>query len=141
MIVKLDTTEILEKMEELCKAMLEQESCKELQLMIDQFSSDEQATQQYERFMEKHQFLQQKEHQDLDLTQDEINDYQQMENALYDNSTIRRFLYAQREFSQVHNLISQYFTKTIELDRLPEPNELKKGGCGCGGSCGCGGEH
>jgi cell fate (sporulation/competence/biofilm development) regulator YlbF (YheA/YmcA/DUF963 family) len=137
---KLDTTAILEKMEELCTALLKQESYKELRLMIDQFSSDELAIQQYERFMDKQHFLQQKEQQELVLTQVETNDYQQEELALYDNSVIRKFLYAQREFSQLHSLISQYFTRTVEFDRLPKLSELKKDGCGCGGSCG-GGEH
>lgn len=142
MVVKMDTNAVLEKMEELCTALLKQEGYKEFRHMINQFASDENAVGQYERFMEKHQSMQQKEQQDMELTQTEINDFDQEERSLYDNSVIRGFLYAQREFSHLHNLVSQYFTKTIELNRLPEPGELKnKGGCGCGGSCGCGGGH
>lgn len=139
MIVNLETTAILEKMQELCTALLKQESYKELRLMIDQFASNEPAIDQYERFMEKQQLLHQKEQQELVLTDEEIHDHQQEELALYDNSVIRKFMYAQREFNQMHSLISQYFTKTVELNRLPESSELKKGGCGCGGSCG--GDH
>lgn len=70
--------------------------------------------------------MQRKENQGLTLTETEVAEYQQEEAAIYANDVIRKFLYAQREFSQMHSLISQYFTKTVELDRLPESNELKK---------------
>ncbi|MFC4597982.1 YlbF family regulator [Cohnella hongkongensis] len=141
MIIKLDSDPIMEKMKELCETLLKQEAYKELRDSIDRFASDEQALQQYESFMEKHQHLQQKEQADLELTPEEIADYEREESALYDNSVIRKFLYAQREFGQIHNKVSQYFTKTVELDRLPEPSDLNKGDCGCGGSCGSGHSH
>lgn len=136
MIIKLDTGAVMDKMEELCGAMLEQGAFKELRQSIDRFAEDEHSVQQYERFMEIHQHLQQKEQQDLDLTQEELDHYEQEELALYDNEVIRKFMYAQREFSQLHQMIGHYFTKTVELNRLPAPDELKKGSCGCGGSCG-----
>lgn len=138
MIVKLDTNSILGKLEELCTDLLNQDAYKELKQMFDQFAADEPAVQQYESFMEKHHSLQQKEQQDIELSPDEIRDYEHEETELYGNSVIRKFLYAQREFSRIHSLVTQYVAKTIELDRLPEESELKKGGCGCGGSCGGG---
>ncbi|AOZ91917.1 YlbF family regulator [Paenibacillus crassostreae] len=140
-IIKMDSNVVLEKMKELCTDLLQQEGYKEMRQMIDQFASDEQSTKQYEQFIEKHHMMQQKESQGLELTEAEFKDYEQEESDLYKNDVIRKFLYAQREFSQLHSLVSQYFTKTIELDRVPEAKELKKGGCGCGGNCGCGGGH
>jgi len=137
----IDTNVVLEKMKELCTVLLEQEGYKEMRNMIDQFATDELSVDQYDRFLEKHHNMQQKEAQGLELVEAEISEYEQVESDLYKNDVIRKFLYAQREFSQLHNLVSQYFTKTVELDRLPEPNELKKEGCGCGGNCGCGGGH
>ncbi|WP_372629984.1 YlbF family regulator [Cohnella sp.] len=141
MVIKLDGDPIMEKMKELCETLLGQAGYKELRDSIDHFASDESSLQQYERFMEKHQHLRHKEDADIELTSEEIADYEQEERALYDNSVIRKFLYAQREFGQLHDKISQYFTKTVELARLPEPGDLKKGDCGCGGSCGSGHSH
>ncbi|MFB9275149.1 YlbF family regulator [Cohnella cellulosilytica] len=141
MVIKLDGDPIMEKMKELCETLLGQEAYKELRDSIDRFASDEPSLQQYERFMEEHQHLRRKEDADIELTSGEIARYEQEERALYDNDVIRKFLYAQREFGQLHDRISQYFTKTIELDRLPESGDLKKGDCGCGGSCGSGHGH
>jgi len=91
--------------------------------------------------MTKHRAVQEKEQQNLELTQAEIEGYQQDEMALYENDVIRRFLYAQREFHHLHHRVSQYLMKTFEYGRLPAPNEWKHGGCGCGGNCGCGAGH
>lgn len=41
MVIHLDTGAVLEKMEELCTALLQQESYQPLKLMIDRFASDE----------------------------------------------------------------------------------------------------
>lgn len=133
-VVKLDKQLIMHKMQELCSLLLQDEGYKEMREMIDQFAADEQATEQYERFMEKHQALEEKERQNIELLESEIKIYEEEERALYDHPLIRRFIYAQREFSQLHQQISNYFTKSVELNRLPEAKELGKEACGCGGS-------
>jgi len=132
---------VTQKMQELCALLLEQESFKQLRQMIDDFAADEASVAQYEQFMYQHQALQQKEMQDEALSQAEMDEYEQEELALYDNDIIRKFLYAQREFSHMHQTVSNYFTKTVELNRLPEPSDFKKSACGCGGNCGCGSGH
>ncbi|CAI6057066.1 hypothetical protein PAECIP112173_01633 [Paenibacillus sp. JJ-100] len=134
-VVKMDKQIIMHKMQELCSLLLQDEGYQEMRKMIDQFAADEDATAQYERFMEKHQALEEKEHQNIELLESEIQVYEEEERALYDHPLIRRFIYAQREFSQLHQQISNYFTKSIELNRLPEPQEWGKESCGCGGSC------
>jgi hypothetical protein len=65
--------------------------------------------------------------------------YERAEMQIYDNERIRQFIYAQREFNKLHDLISAYVIGTIELGRLPGKEELNthSGGCGCGGNCGC----
>ena len=141
MITKIDTGLVREKMEELCSALLAQESFRTLRKMIDRFAEDEAAVAQYERFLEKHRRLQQKEELNLEPTREEVDEYEREERALYDNDVIRRFLYAQREFHHLHQLVSQYITKTVELNRLPRPDDFKSEGCGCGGNCGCGANH
>lgn len=136
MIVTLANNTLIDKISELCSELLQQESYQSLRAMVDQFIKDEAAIQQYERFLMHQQALEQKEEQQLKLTAEEIREYEQEEMALYDNPVIRQYLYAEQEFGKFHRLIGQFYTKTIELQRLPELSELKKEGCGCGGSCG-----
>jgi cell fate (sporulation/competence/biofilm development) regulator YlbF (YheA/YmcA/DUF963 family) len=142
MIAKIDKNAVLEKLGEFCIELMHQESYQELRKMIDTFAEDEQAVEQYESFTRLNRYLQQKEEQQEEISQEELDRYEQDERGLYDNAAIRQFLYAQREFNSLLQTIDQYVAKAIELDRLPEPSELKKnGGCGCGGNCGCGGGH
>ncbi|THF76074.1 YlbF family regulator [Cohnella fermenti] len=136
MIVKVDTDLIKEKMQELCTELLQQESYQTMRNSIDRFAEDERSVEQYDSFMAKHRALEQMETRNEEPTDDEMNEYEQAEQALYENEVIRKFLYAQREFNQLHDLVSQYFRLTVQLNRLPESSELPKGGCGCGGSCG-----
>lgn len=138
MIVKLDTDFIMDSMESLCSELLKQSSYKELRQSISAFVTDEASMSQYERFLEHSNALQLKRQQNIELSPSEIESFEQEESALYDNEAIRKFLYAEREFTRLQNLVNLYFSKTLELNRLPLPGELKAGGCGCGGSCGSG---
>nr|WP_145401275.1 YlbF family regulator [Paenibacillus xylanexedens] len=134
-VVKMDKQIIMHKMQELCSLLLQDQGYQEMRSMIDQFAADEEATEQYECFMAKHQALEEKKRQNIELLESEIKIYEQEERELYDHPLIRRFIYAQREFSQLHQQISHYFTKTVEINRLPEAKESGKETCGCGGSC------
>ena len=138
MLVKLDTDAVTGKLADLCAGLLEQEGYKSMRKMIDRFAGDVDAITQYERFTERQEALQQKEAQGQEPAPEEISAYEQAELALYENEVIRQFMYAQRELSQLHEMVSKYLSLTIELNRLPEPDELKKAGCGCGVSCGSG---
>ncbi|MBS4219531.1 YlbF family regulator [Bacillus sp. FJAT-49711] len=132
----MDKQPVYEYMEELCAALLEQEAYTDLKDMINHFYEDENAIKQYEHFKEKQGYLYDKEQQGIELTEEEISDYNEEELELFNNDRIRQFLYAQREFNDLQSIINQYFQKTVELGTLPKRREIKKGGCGCGGSCG-----
>jgi cell fate (sporulation/competence/biofilm development) regulator YlbF (YheA/YmcA/DUF963 family) len=137
-ITKIDTEEIVQKTEELCHAILGQTAFQDLRQMIDSFADDEESIKQYELFMNKQNKLQQKQRMGEPLTQEEIEDFEQEDYKLFQNQTIRQFIYAQKEFERVHSLVSTYVVKTIELNRLPEEADFQSNSCGCGGSCGCG---
>ena len=127
-----DFNVIIEKTENLCTLLLEQEAYKELRQMIEQFTVDEESNKQYERFVGKEQLRRQKLQQDLALTPEEYDDFNQEERALYENSVIRKYLYARKELDHLQHLIHQYLTKTIDLGRIPRPNEIDKISRGCG---------
>lgn len=59
-VVKMDKQIIMHKMQELCSLLLQDQGYQEMRSMIDQFAADEEATEQYECFMAKHQALEEK---------------------------------------------------------------------------------
>lgn len=134
---KMDTEVFIGKIKDLCAAVLSQPEYQELRQMVDQFAADHEAVQLYEQFMDKHEALQQKEEQGLELDPAEISAYEREELKLYKNDLIRRFLHAQQEFNKAHHLVSQFFVKSIELNRVAELKDLERdSSCGCGGTCG-----
>ncbi|WP_062106675.1 YlbF family regulator [Bacillus niameyensis] len=135
MMIKLDRDFVSEKMEGFCSELLEQEDFQALREMIENFAADQSAQDQYNQFVDQYEAYQQKD-QEMGLTEEEVAALEQAEMNLYESTVIREYLFAQREFSTIHDLISQYYQKTVELNRLPLPRELKKEGCGCGGACG-----
>jgi cell fate (sporulation/competence/biofilm development) regulator YlbF (YheA/YmcA/DUF963 family) len=137
-ITKIDTEEIVQKTEELCQTIIGQNAFQDLRTMIDTFADNQEAIMQYERFMNKQNRLQQKQRTGEQLTQEEIEDFEQEDYNLFQNQTIRQFIYAQKEFERIHSLVSTYVVKSIELNRLPEEADFQSNGCGCGGNCGCG---
>ena len=133
-----DTT-IVQKTRELCQAILDQPDLRSARERIDAFMSNDAARAQYEGVMSKGQALQQKQHNSVPLTADEISSFEKERDALLKNPVARDFLDAQQEFHDVHESISQYVTKTLELGRVPTENDLESGECGHG--CGCGHDH
>jgi cell fate (sporulation/competence/biofilm development) regulator YlbF (YheA/YmcA/DUF963 family) len=137
---KPDLAEITLKLEDLCTTILNQPAYKELKKMVEDFLADDNAMKQYNGLFNKQRTLQQRQQSGLQLTQADIDDFEQDRYNLYSNPVTRDFMYAQQEFDKVQSLVGRYLVKTIELDRLPTEEELEDtGGCGCGGSCGCGG--
>ena len=139
MVVKINNDALMDNLKELCTTLISQPAYKELRQMIEQFTTDSEAMSQYEQFVNKNQQLLQKEQQGLEMQEEEIEDYNQEEQKLYANPVIRKFLYAQQEFDKTQQFISKYVLKSVELSRLPKPEELKHdSSCGCGGACGSG---
>ena len=102
---------------------------------IDTFMADDRAREQYDGLMAKGQALQQKQQMSVQLTGEEINDFEQHRDSLLKNPVTRGFLDAQEELHQVQETIHSYVNKTLELGRMPTEDDLSGGGCGHG--CGC----
>lgn len=123
---------IIEKIEELCTLLLEQQAYNDFTQKIEQYKADEQATMQYERFIELQQSIQHKEQQSVEVTAAEREVYNLEERALYDNSVIRKFLFSHNELDILKHTLNEYVNITIALGRLPIPRELPKVSHGCG---------
>jgi cell fate (sporulation/competence/biofilm development) regulator YlbF (YheA/YmcA/DUF963 family) len=132
---------VLEKTEELCQTLLEQESYKELRGKMDAFAGDGEAQRLYESLCDKQDLLQGKQQRGLTLTDEEIDAFEKERDALFAHPVAAGFIEAQQQIQKLKDTISRYVAKTIDLGRLPEEHELRSGGCcgggGGGGGCGC----
>ena len=126
---------IQQKTRELCQVILEQPAFQSMRLRIDQFLVNDEAKAQYEKVSEKGEFLQHKQQQNLPLSGEEINDFEQHRAALFNNPIARGFLDAQEEMHKLQETVQRHVSKTFELGRVPEPADLDSGSCGTG--CGC----
>jgi cell fate (sporulation/competence/biofilm development) regulator YlbF (YheA/YmcA/DUF963 family) len=103
---------------------------------IDAFMGDQKTRELYDGVVNKGQELQQKQQASVQLTGDEIADFEQQRDALLKNPVARDFLDAQEEMHEMQHTVQKYVKKALELGRLPTEEDLSSG-CGNGGSCHC----
>ena len=126
---------VLQKTKELCQTILEQPEMKSIRRRIDAFMQDGSTKSDYEALVNKGQSLQQKQQSSVQLTGEEIADFEEHRDRLLQNPVARGFLDAQEELHQVQQSVHHYVNKTLELGRLPTEEEAKNGSCGGGCSC------
>jgi cell fate (sporulation/competence/biofilm development) regulator YlbF (YheA/YmcA/DUF963 family) len=126
---------ITQKTRELCQTILDQPEVQNIRRQIESFMTNDEAKTQYQLLSEKGEFLQHKQQQGLPLSNEEIADFEQSREALFNNPVARGFLDAQQEMHKMQESLGQYVAKTFELGRVPSPDDLQSGSCGSG--CGC----
>lgn len=131
------TTEdiVLQKTRELCQTILDQPEFRSIRSRIDAFMSNPEAQGLYQSVSERGESLQHKQEQGLQLSQDEIAEYEKHRDTFFSNPVARGFLDAQQEMHKVQESIGQYVSKTFELGRLPQADDVE--GASCGTGCGC----
>jgi cell fate (sporulation/competence/biofilm development) regulator YlbF (YheA/YmcA/DUF963 family) len=130
---------ILERTRDLCSAILDWPEYKEQVTHIEAFLADEDAKTEYRAFAQLGEEMHQKQHAGS-LTDDDIKNYEANKGALEEKPLIGKFLAAQDSLNDIHRTVSQHVAKTLELGRMPEPEDFQSGGCCGGGSCGSEGE-
>src|SRR5438876_8651515 len=133
--ITIEESPVILKTKELCQAILDQPNMQSIRQRIDSFMGDENSRVQYDGLMLKGQALQQKQQMAMPLSGEEVADFEQHREALFNNPIARGFLDAQEELHQVQESIQSYVNKTLELGRLPTDEEINGGSCGHG--CGC----
>jgi len=128
---------IAAKTTELCEAILSDPEFQRLRGQIAAFLDDEPARGQYDTLSLKGQMLQQKQQMGMQLTEQEIEEFNQHLDALLNNPIAKNFLDAQREVSTIQDYVMKHVSKTFELGRLPTQDDMDDGGC-CNDSGGCG---
>lgn len=124
------------KTRELCESILNDPGYQGLRRQIDTFLANDRAKELYRNLAEKGEHLNHKQQQGVQLSREEIADYEKDRDALFSNPIAAAFVEAQQNLQKVQESVSQYVSKTIELGRVPTEEELDSGG-GCGHGCGC----
>lgn len=132
-------TKVETKTRELCEAIIEHLQTGGIKSRIDTFLSDASARGAYENLMNKGQALQEKQHAGQTLEPAEISAFETERDALLKNPVATGFLDAQEEMHELQHLVQKHVSKTIELGRIPNADELTGGHGGHGGGCGSGG--
>jgi cell fate (sporulation/competence/biofilm development) regulator YlbF (YheA/YmcA/DUF963 family) len=128
---------VIEKTRELCGTILAQAGMSNIRKNIDTFMSDEKSKSQYESLMAKGQELHEKQHRSLPLSGEEISDFERQREAALSNPVTRGYLDAQQALHSLQDSIQSHVSKTLELGRLPSPDDFESHSCGCGHGCGC----
>jgi cell fate (sporulation/competence/biofilm development) regulator YlbF (YheA/YmcA/DUF963 family) len=125
---------VIQKTKELCQTILDQPDLQSARQRIDAFMADESSRAQYDGLVTKGQALQQKQQMATPLTSEEIADFEKHRETLLNNPVARGFLDAQEELHQVRDSVQKYVAKTLEIGRVPEPDDFSS----CGHGCSCG---
>lgn len=134
-----DNSAVMMKTKELCAAIAEDGDYRSLLERVERFLGDDAAKQQYQGVHERGEELQQKQGAGLELSEAEIGEFESAREALMENAVAKDFLEAQHDLQHVQMAIGKYVGMTLELGRVPEPEDMQSGEC-CGGDeggCGC----
>jgi cell fate (sporulation/competence/biofilm development) regulator YlbF (YheA/YmcA/DUF963 family) len=131
-------TPMMVKLYELCQAIVEDPQFASIRERINLFISDEETRKQYEALNNKGMMLHSKQQSGIELTDEEITDFEKDRDALLANPIAIGFIEAQQEMSQIKNLINQHISRTFELGRVPTPEDFMGCDSGCGSGCSCG---
>jgi cell fate (sporulation/competence/biofilm development) regulator YlbF (YheA/YmcA/DUF963 family) len=126
---------VLEKTRELCAALVAAPTMISIRERISTFMADDKSRAQYEALMTKGQAMQEKQQNSLPLAGEEISEFERQREALLANPVATGFLDAQQELHEIQESIHKHISKTLELGRVPAPEDLEN--CGCESGCGC----
>lgn len=125
---------ILERTRELCSAILDWPSYKEQVVHIEAFLADDDAKASYRAFAELGDEMHRKQHAG-ELADTDIEKYEAEKKTLDEKPLIGAFIAAQESLNEIHKTVATHVAKTLELGRLPQPEDLESGGCCSGGAC------
>lgn len=127
---------VLEKTRELCSLILQSGEYTENVSRIETFFQDDEAQASYREFASLGEELHQKQHAGT-LKDEDVADYESKLKALKEDPVTGGFMEAEQTLNGIVQQISKYVGKTLELGKLPEPEDLEDGGCCSSGGCGC----
>ena len=134
---------VITKTRELCAAIVEHPDFGLLQEKVEAFLDDDSAKTHFQSVQARGEELHHKQHSGVELSEKEVGEWEQAREALLGNATVNSFLEARSQLETLQREIGKYVGMTMELGRVPEPEDFAaaEGCCGGhdGGGCGC--EH
>lgn len=130
---------VMAKTKDMCDAIAQDIEFLALQGQVERFLSDDEAKLQYQSVHERGEELHQKQHAGVELSETEIQEFESARDSLMKNEVASDFMEAQQSLKTLQQTIGKYVSMTLELGRVPEPEDMEQsgdGGC-CGGGCGC----
>lgn len=135
---------VIEKAKNLCDAIVEDTQFQGLHKDVENFLADDSARDAYRAVHEKGAELQDKQRIGVELTAQEMTDFELSREELFQNQKVVAFMEAQQQLQSLQKLVNDYLGMTIENGKVPTEQEIMEaqsgGGC-CGGSggggCGC----
>lgn len=138
---------VMEKTLRLCEAIVDDAEFKAMHESVESFLSDDAARESYKTVHEKGAELQDKQRIGVELTAQEMTDFELAREELFQDKKVVAFMEAQQQLQSLQKSVNDYLGLTIELGRVPTDEELMAassgGGCcggsggGEGGGCGC----
>jgi cell fate (sporulation/competence/biofilm development) regulator YlbF (YheA/YmcA/DUF963 family) len=127
------------KIKELCQALLDDVQVQSAREQIDAFLDDDEAREIYASVMQKSEQLQNKQRSGLELTDDDILEYNKLRDRAFADPRVQSFQMSRGFVQEVEDKVVAYVEKTLELGRIPTEEEVVKSGgcCGGGGGGGC----
>ena len=127
---------IEDKIQELCAAIVADEEVQEARNNAEAFLADETAVGAYRQVALASRDLEKKQRGGLQITDAEIEAFNDLQEKAEANPTIKSYTTAQQTLQDVAELINAWVTKTLEKGRVPTEEEVFPSG-GCGEGCGC----
>lgn len=124
------------KTRELCQIIVEQAGFQTVFEKLSAFMADEGLKFQYQSINDLGGLLQQKQNAGLDLTEEEITQFEKLRNGFLSNPLSRGFLEAQDEVQRIQSAIHRQLSKTFDLGRVPTEEDFQNDCCSSTG-CGC----
>ena len=130
---------VMEKTRGLCQAIVNDEGFKAMHADVEAFLTNDEAREAYKGVHEKGAELQDKQRIGVELTAQEMTDFEIAREQLMQNPVVVSFMQAQQELQMLQKQVNDQLGLTIELGRLPTEEEIFEAGSGggcCGGGCG-----
>lgn len=138
-----DDSAVMSKTRDLCETIARDADYQDLLAKVETFLSNDEARLSYQSVHERGQALNQKQQSGLQLAESEIAEFEGARAELLGNSVASEFIQAQQTLEALQTSVSRMVGMTLELGRVPTPEDIAQasgGGCcggGGGGGCGC----
>jgi len=133
----IDHESITAKTRELCQVLLNQPAFLEMRDDIDAFLDSDSAREHYRDVARAGQDLEVRQLKGESIPEAEINAYEKLRYDFLENPVARRFIDAQQTMNGVQDTINKFISKSLELGRVANEEDIACEEGGCGSGCGC----